>query len=217
MSHIWVKHLKPSSPEPLKLWGWILVYSISIRDSLTFVQMMILEWPMTFLQHSQTCVLVVVALLKECCMVSAKMQWLFYSGEWIVAHQRLVFFHFTNYWSLYSMLWSDCIVYRAIWAFMIHKCSALFLEAAHIYLYHFMGKLSRWQIDDVCSIGLETICMKCQNQFFLVFVFFCCCFCGFFFFFFFFFCCFFFWKNKKKLFQYAVCWKFYPEYVSTWL
>ena len=49
-----------------------------------------------FLQHCQICVLVAVAILEECCRASADMQWLFFSGERIVAHGPLVMF-----WSFY--------------------------------------------------------------------------------------------------------------------
>ena len=43
------------------------------------------------LLHGQIYVLVAVAVLEECCMATAGMQWLFYSGEQIVAHGPLVF------------------------------------------------------------------------------------------------------------------------------
>ena len=42
------KNLK-SSPEPKKLHGWILVYSIGDLKSTNFVHMMSLGWPLTFL------------------------------------------------------------------------------------------------------------------------------------------------------------------------
>ena len=50
---------------------------------------MILGRPLTFLQYDQISVLD-VAILEECCMSSPDMQWLFYSGEWIVAQGPLV-------------------------------------------------------------------------------------------------------------------------------
>ena len=45
-----------SSPEPRKLWGWILVYSIEDSSFTKFDQMMIIGWPLTFLQQDQICV-----------------------------------------------------------------------------------------------------------------------------------------------------------------
>ena len=47
---------------------------------------------MTFdlLWHYQISVLVAVAILEECCRASADRQWLFFSGEQIVAHGPLV-------------------------------------------------------------------------------------------------------------------------------
>ena len=50
-----VKTLK-SSPEPRKLWGWVLVYSIGDSRSSKFVQIMTLGWPLNFLQQGQICV-----------------------------------------------------------------------------------------------------------------------------------------------------------------
>ena len=44
---------------------------------------------LTFLWFGQICVLVAVAVLEECCMAFANMQWLFLSGERIVAHGPL--------------------------------------------------------------------------------------------------------------------------------
>ena len=43
------------SPEPRKLWSWILVYSIRDIRSTKCVQMMILDWPLTFLYQGQIC------------------------------------------------------------------------------------------------------------------------------------------------------------------
>ena len=37
-------------------WGWILLYSIRESWSAKFVQMMILGWPLTFLQQGQICI-----------------------------------------------------------------------------------------------------------------------------------------------------------------
>ena len=54
-----VKHLKSSSPEPRKLWSWILVYSIAVSSSTKFVQMMIVGSPLTFLRQCQICVSIV--------------------------------------------------------------------------------------------------------------------------------------------------------------
>ena len=52
-----VKTLKNfSSPEPRKLWGWILVYSIEDSRCTKCVQMMTLSWPLTFLRQDQICV-----------------------------------------------------------------------------------------------------------------------------------------------------------------
>ena len=82
-----VKNTWKSSPEPRKLWSWILVYW-SWRQGLPSF----LGSPLTFLQHGQICVLVAVAILEECCMASADMQWVFYSGERIVIHRPLVLF-----------------------------------------------------------------------------------------------------------------------------
>ena len=42
---------KFSSPEPRKLLGWILVHGIRDSRSTKFVQMMIVGWSLTFLQH----------------------------------------------------------------------------------------------------------------------------------------------------------------------
>ena len=53
------------SPELRNLWGWTLVYSIGDSKSTKFVQMMILGWPLTFLQYGQICILVAVAILEE--------------------------------------------------------------------------------------------------------------------------------------------------------
>ena len=36
-----------------KLWGWNLVYSIGDSGSTKFVQMMVIGWPLTFLQQGQ--------------------------------------------------------------------------------------------------------------------------------------------------------------------
>ena len=36
--------------------GWILVYSIEDSRSIKFVQMMLIGWHLTFLQHGQICV-----------------------------------------------------------------------------------------------------------------------------------------------------------------
>ena len=52
--------------------------------------MMIPRWLLTFLRHGQISVVVAVALLGKCCLASADMQWLFYSGEQIVALGSLV-------------------------------------------------------------------------------------------------------------------------------
>ena len=62
-----------------------VVYSIGDARSTKFVQM-ILGLPLTFFRRSQISVLVAVAILVECCMASADMQWLIYSGERIEAH-----------------------------------------------------------------------------------------------------------------------------------
>ena len=82
----------PSSPEPSKLWGWILVYSIGDARSTDFVQMQFPGLPLTFLGRCQISVLVAVAILEEGCIASADMQWLFYSGEWIVVIGPLVYY-----------------------------------------------------------------------------------------------------------------------------
>ena len=51
-----VKRLKKAySPEPSKLWGWILVYSIGGSRSTMFVEMMVVGWPLTFLRQSKIC------------------------------------------------------------------------------------------------------------------------------------------------------------------
>ena len=41
--------------------------------------------------------MVAVAVLKECCMASADMQWLFYLGERIMARGPLVFYVFLTF------------------------------------------------------------------------------------------------------------------------
>ena len=46
---------------------------------------------MTFVRQGQISVLVAVAILEECCMTSADMQWLFHSDERIVAHGSLFY------------------------------------------------------------------------------------------------------------------------------
>ena len=53
------------SPEPRKVWGGILVYSIGIRDSMStkVFQMMILGY-LSFSRYGQICVLVTVAKLE---------------------------------------------------------------------------------------------------------------------------------------------------------
>ena len=51
-----VKALKKSSPEPRKLWSWILVYSIGDSRSTKFVQVMVVGWPLTFLRQDQICI-----------------------------------------------------------------------------------------------------------------------------------------------------------------
>ena len=43
-------------PEPRKLQGWILVYSIWDSRSTKFVEVMILEWHLTFLWQGQICI-----------------------------------------------------------------------------------------------------------------------------------------------------------------
>ena len=45
-----------SPPEPRKLWSWILVLSIGDSRSTKFIQMMILAWPLMFLQYGQICI-----------------------------------------------------------------------------------------------------------------------------------------------------------------
>ena len=64
--------------------------ALGIRDAIPtkFVQMMIIGLPLTFLLSIQIRVLV-VAILEECCLASADMQWLFYSGEQMAAHGPL--------------------------------------------------------------------------------------------------------------------------------
>ena len=54
---------------------------------------MILGWPLAFLWHGQIFALVAVAILEECYMASADMQWLFYSGERSMAHEPLINFY----------------------------------------------------------------------------------------------------------------------------
>ena len=86
------KTLKSSSPEPRKFWGWILVYSIWDARSTKFVQVMILGLPLTFLWQGQISVLLkFLSYLLWQNLASAAMQWLFWSGERIVAHGPLVF------------------------------------------------------------------------------------------------------------------------------
>ena len=82
---------KPSSSEPRKLWGWILIYPFGDARSTNFVQMMILGWSLSLLLHCQISVQVAVAILEECCMAFIDMQWLFNSGERIVTHGYLVY------------------------------------------------------------------------------------------------------------------------------
>ena len=54
---IWLKLLKIFS-RPKKDWGWILVYSIGVSRSTTFVQLMVVGWPLTFLWQAQICALI---------------------------------------------------------------------------------------------------------------------------------------------------------------
>ena len=107
-----VKNTKESSSEPRKLWGWILIYSVGDTRSTKFIQMMILGWPLTFLPHSQISVLV-VAILEECCMASADMQSLFYSGEQIGVHGPFVFL------SLEKLLCRDLMHDRLVWVLLV--------------------------------------------------------------------------------------------------
>ena len=54
-------------------------------------QMNILWWPLTFLRHGQIFILVAVAILEESWRASDGMQWLFYSGERVVAKWPLAY------------------------------------------------------------------------------------------------------------------------------
>ena len=47
--------IRPSSPEPRKLWGIILVYSIVDWRSTKIVQIMVEGWSLTILQQGQIC------------------------------------------------------------------------------------------------------------------------------------------------------------------
>ena len=71
-----------------------IIYSRSTK----FVQMMILGWPLTFLQHGRIPVVFAVAILGECC-IYADIQWLFYPGERIVAHGSSFLLLFWTYLS----------------------------------------------------------------------------------------------------------------------
>ena len=51
-----VKTLKSPSPEPRKLWGWILIYCIGDSRSTRFIQRMILCWQLAFLWQGQICI-----------------------------------------------------------------------------------------------------------------------------------------------------------------
>ena len=64
-------------------------------------KMMIRRWPLLFSHHGQIYVLVAVAKPEECCMASADMQWLIYSGERIVAHWSLLWFY-NSHWLPYQ-------------------------------------------------------------------------------------------------------------------
>ena len=50
-----VKHSKSSSPEPRKLWGWILVYSIGDSRTIKLVQVIVVGFYLTFLRQGQIC------------------------------------------------------------------------------------------------------------------------------------------------------------------
>ena len=47
---------KSSPPEPRKLWGSFLVYSIEDSSSTKFIQMMTVSGPLTFLRQGEICV-----------------------------------------------------------------------------------------------------------------------------------------------------------------
>ena len=49
------RYKKSSSLEPRKLWDWILVYNFGDSRSTKFVQMMVVDWPLTFLRKGQIC------------------------------------------------------------------------------------------------------------------------------------------------------------------
>ena len=53
---IYGKNTKYSYPEPKKLWGWILVYSLGDPWTTKFVQMMTLGWHLVVLWQGQICV-----------------------------------------------------------------------------------------------------------------------------------------------------------------
>ena len=50
--HTW----KSSSPEPRKLYSWILVYGIVYSRSTKFVQMMLIDWPLNILGQGKICI-----------------------------------------------------------------------------------------------------------------------------------------------------------------
>ena len=89
--HIWLKTLKNLLLENQGSFeAESFVYSIEGSSSTKVVQVTMVGWHLTFLWQGQISVLVAVAMLEECCMASADMQWLFYSGEQIMAHGHLV-------------------------------------------------------------------------------------------------------------------------------
>ena len=114
------------SREPIQFFGWILVYSIGDTRSSKFIQIMILGWLLIFLRHGQISVPVAVAILEECCIASADTQWLFYSGERIVARVPLVY---KSLWCRHlnktkTILHATCKDYET----MLHKFSMLLLS-----------------------------------------------------------------------------------------
>ena len=89
--HIWWK--SSSSPVIRKLIGWILGTASGTQGLPSYSND---ETRMTFdlLWFGQICTTVAVSILEECCMAFANMQWVFLSGELIVAHGLLASWNF---------------------------------------------------------------------------------------------------------------------------
>ena len=113
------------------------------------IQMMILGWPLTFLRCGQIFVLVDVAILEECCMISAYMHWLFYSRERIVAHGSLFFFLF-------------CTKLYFFFFFLIFILITLDWQMANILLFFQENRI--WHFMYIVSLIFILFCVLCFQR-----------------------------------------------------